>query len=311
MMISIGTYKDIDSKYDQIWFIMRSIRNIPQVNNTKVLHIPELSPSPNLFRKYIYWREQKDWGKKLFEQSYVPKFLADMQSPEAVLMLEELYKLGHDTNILLVCSCKDNLLCHRKVVMSLIAGKAHEEQDTIIQFNGLPSNYLDYWEAYKRFDNRFILNHERCNWDRQNKFSLIVAGSRGYSDYEEICTILDYVLQRKVSEGNTIEIVSGGAKGADMMAHNYAISRGFASKIIEANWDRYGKSAGYKRNESMHTYTSLTSNEQRGCICFWDRESRGTKHNFKLARENGTQLVVYDYINHRFMKKEEIDSHIE
>lgn len=305
-MISIGTYSDINNSYNQIWFIMRSLKSIPKVEGTTTLHIPDLSPSPELFKKYLYWREYGDWNKDTFERLYTPQFLAEMHEQIPTEFLDKLYVEGKYSNILLVCACKDDETCHRKLVLSILAGRAFEEQDNTIQFKGLPANYLDYWNTYKKFNNPFMLKYQKSVWKTKSQFYLLVAGSRTYSNYDELCQVLDYSLQRKIKEGNSIVVVSGGAKGTDTMAHNYALSRGFISKVMEADWERYGKSAGYRRNESMHAYISIPSDSQRGCICFWEGESKGTQHNFKLAFEYETPIVVYDFINHRFMRQEEI-----
>ena len=75
-------------------------------------------------------------------------------------------------------------------------------------------------------------------------FYCIVAGSRSFGDYPKLCERLDYFLQRK----QEVVIVSGGARGADSLAEEYAQSRGFRSVVIKADWDKWGKSAGFRRN---------------------------------------------------------------
>lgn len=304
-MISIGIYSDINNNYDQIWFIMRSLKSMPKIAGVTTLHIPELSPSPELFKKYLCLRDSNNWNKDTFEKLYVPQFLAEMQGDIPAEFLGRLYTEGKYSNILLVCACKDDTTCHRKLVLSILAGLAQEEQDDSIVFNGLPCNYMEYWNTYKKFKNKFMLNGQKSKWRVQSTFSLIVTGSNMYSDYDQLCDILDYVLCDKIKQGNSIVIVSGGNKGTDTMAHNYALSRGFTSKVMKADWDMHGKSAGYKRNESMHSYVAIPADRQRGCICFWDGKSKVTEHHFKLAFEWETPLVVFDFIQLKFYFKEE------
>jgi hypothetical protein len=67
---------------------------------------------------------------------------------------------------------------------------------------------------------------------------------------------------------NIIEIVSGGARGTDTFAERWAKENNILIKIFKANWDMYGKSAGYIRNADMHNYLSQFKN--RMCLCFWD-----------------------------------------
>ena len=117
-------------------------------------------------------------------------------------------------------------------------------------------------------------------------FYCLVVGSRSFNDYKLLKEKLDYFLQNY----KNIHIVSGGAKGADTLAERYAKENGYQMHIFPANWDKYGKSAGYKRNEQMHQFISQYS--KRGCICFWDGKSKGTQHNFSLAEKYSNQLRV-------------------
>ena len=95
---------------------------------------------------------------------------------------------------------------------------------------------------------------------------------------------------------NVSEIVSGGARGADSLAEKYSKINNIPIKIFKADWNYYGKKAGFIRNKKMHNY--LKQFENRACICFWDGVSTGTKHNFQLCKENDTELIVYLYPKH-------------
>lgn len=142
--------------------------------------------------------------------------------------------------------------------------------------------------------------------DNMNTFYMLVAGSRTYNNYTEMRQVLDFLLQNQIAQNRKIVIVSGGARGADELAEKYAYERGYKKHIIPANWNLYGKSAGYRRNEEMHKFIANPSDNNRGCVCFWDMQSRGTKHNFKLADDYNTPIRVYDTVNHRFLSDEEV-----
>ena len=131
-------------------------------------------------------------------------------------------------------------------------------------------------------------------------FYLLIAGTRSYDDYDEFCRIADSMLS-KIKTIYNIEIVQGGANGADKFAEIYANNHGYACKLFKADWDNYGKSAGYRRNSDMHNY--IKQFEHRGCLCFWDGKSKGTQHNFKLANDNNTPLRIYDYNCGKFVKE--------
>lgn len=124
-MITLGSFKAFEpDKYDEVWVIVRSIKNksfLQKHNN--VFHVPELSPNPFLFRKYLEWKDAGAWDQYKFEQSYVPMFLEEMTYPEQKQKLNELYfkdKAGR--NILLVCFCEIEEICHRSIVGGLLQG---------------------------------------------------------------------------------------------------------------------------------------------------------------------------------------------
>jgi hypothetical protein len=115
---------------------------------------------------------------------------------------------------------------------------------------------------------------------------VIIAGSRGFNYYELLERLLDMYLQRYSPE--QIEIVSGGARGADRLGERYARSRGMALKVMPADWNTYGRSAGYRRNEEMAQYATH-------CIVFWDGASRGTGHMIDLANQYNLALRIVRY----------------
>lgn len=122
-------------------------------------------------------------------------------------------------------------------------------------------------------------------------FYLLVVGSRTFTDYDLMCTKLDHLLSRYTEMCVPICIVSGGARGADQLAERYAKDHDYQLEVFPADWNKYGKSAGYRRNREMHRYISQM-NRSCGCVAFWDGQSRGTAHNFKLAEEFNVPLRI-------------------
>ena len=121
-------------------------------------------------------------------------------------------------------------------------------------------------------------------------FYLLVAGSRNFDNYDLLEETIDYSLRYRTEP---ICIVSGGARGADTLAKQYAINRGFSYMEFPADWNKYGKSAGYIRNEEMHKF--IAQFENRGAIYFWDGESRGTAHNFDLDLKYKIKNFIIKY----------------
>jgi len=112
---------------------------------------------------------------------------------------------------------------------------------------------------------------------------VIIAGSRDFNDYNLLKTSCDNLL----TQFTNIEIVSGTARGADKLGERYARERGYDIKQFPANWDKFGKSAGYIRNDEMAQYADML-------IAFWDGTSKGTKHMIDLANKRGIKVVVID-----------------
>lgn len=125
-----------------------------------------------------------------------------------------------------------------------------------------------------------------------NEFRVIIAGSREYSDYETLKDTCDYLLSEKANLGVKIIIISGHAKGADTLGEQYAQERGYDCEIYPAEWDKYGKSAGYKRNVTMAEHANA-------CIAFFKSGAKniGTQLMVNIAKEKGLEI--------REIKKEE------
>lgn len=113
---------------------------------------------------------------------------------------------------------------------------------------------------------------------------VIIAGSRDFSDYEKLKEVCDYMLSRQTD----VEIVSGAARGADILGEQYAKEKGHSLKQFPAEWDKFGKRAGYLRNEDMAKYSDAL-------IAFWDGKSKGTEHMINLAKKHNLKVKVHKF----------------
>lgn len=113
---------------------------------------------------------------------------------------------------------------------------------------------------------------------------VIIAGGRNFNNYEELCKFCDKALSKQTE----VEIVSGTANGADKLGERYAKDKGYTIKQFPADWDTYGKSAGYKRNAQMAEYSDAL-------IAFWDKSSKGTKHMIDLAKKTNLKVKIFYY----------------
>ena len=118
---------------------------------------------------------------------------------------------------------------------------------------------------------------------------VIIAGTRDFNDYSFLKKNLDYFLQGINPNNEEIEIVSGNARGADKLGERYAKEHNLPVKLFPANWDKYGKRAGYLRNQEMANYADVL-------IAFWDEKSKGTKHMIDIAKKQGLTVIVVGYV---------------
>ncbi len=116
---------------------------------------------------------------------------------------------------------------------------------------------------------------------------IVIAGCRNYNNYNEAKTFIDIIIN-KIPNKENIKILSGGARGADALGERYAKENGFKIEYHPADWAKYGKSAGPKRNQEMAQACDIA-------ICFWDSHSKGTKSMIDYARKYG-KLVFIKYI---------------
>lgn len=103
-----------------------------------------------------------------------------------------------------------------------------------------------------------------------------IAGCRDYNNYDEAKQYIDFCLSNIRKENNII-IVSGCATGADAIGERYAKENGFIVEKYPADWQKYRKSAGPRRNKSMTKVSDYI-------ICFWNGKNRGTKSLIRYAK---------------------------
>ena len=121
---------------------------------------------------------------------------------------------------------------------------------------------------------------------------IIVAGSRDFNDFGLVDKTLTKYMTNMSLTKDDIEIVSGCARGADRLGEQFATKHNLACAKFPAEWDLYGKSAGYRRNAQMADYAI----QETGVLfAFWDGSSKGTKHMIDLATAKGMNVNVVNY----------------
>jgi predicted Rossmann fold nucleotide-binding protein DprA/Smf involved in DNA uptake len=108
---------------------------------------------------------------------------------------------------------------------------------------------------------------------------LAIIGSRSFDDYD--------LLSRMVSANypQVTMIISGGARGADELARQFAFERGIEIREYLPEWKRHGRAAGQIRNR-------LIIDDADAVLAFWDGSSKGTRGGLEYARKQGKEIVI-------------------
>lgn len=104
---------------------------------------------------------------------------------------------------------------------------------------------------------------------------LAIVGSRSL----KIENIGDYL------PSGVSEIVSGGAKGVDACAAEYARSHQIPLTVFLPDYTRYRKAAPLKRNAEIADYADAA-------LVFWDGFSRGTKRTIELFQKQNKPVQI-------------------
>ena len=110
---------------------------------------------------------------------------------------------------------------------------------------------------------------------------IAIVGSRTFNNYPLLAEYLNYF-------GRDIDkIISGGAKGADALAEDYAENNGLECTVLKPDWNKFGKRAGFIRNQKIIDACDMV-------VAFWDGKSKGTKDSIgkaKLAKK--PTFIIY------------------
>ena len=82
------------------------------------------------------------------------------------------------------------------------------------------------------------------------------------------------------------EIVSGGARGIDTSAREYALKNNIKLKEFLPEYEKYGRAAPLKRNIQIIDYADMV-------LAFWDGKSRGTKFVIDNCKRIGKRVKIF------------------
>ena len=104
---------------------------------------------------------------------------------------------------------------------------------------------------------------------------LMIAGSRNINEFD--------ISKHITNEIDTI--LSGGAKGVDLLAENYADKHRLSKIILKPQYNLYGKAAPLKRNGELVKMADKI-------LVIWEGESRGTKYTIDYAKKLNKDIEI-------------------
>ena len=115
--------------------------------------------------------------------------------------------------------------------------------------------------------------------------NIAIVGGRDFNDYPLLKESISAYIDAHEKPEN---IVSGGAKGADTLAAQFAAEMGIPLLIFKPDYQRYGRGATLVRN------TQIIENAEV-VFAFWDGQSKGTKDSIKKAEKLEKELYIITY----------------
>jgi len=120
-------------------------------------------------------------------------------------------------------------------------------------------------------------------YKRKDGLKVIIAGSRGITNYQ----LLEVIMKNYPDADNIWEVVSGTARGVDILGEKWSILNNRELKKFPADWEQYGRSAGYKRNVQMSEYAD------QAIVIILDH-SKGSEHMAKIMHDCNKPVMVCD-----------------
>ena len=108
---------------------------------------------------------------------------------------------------------------------------------------------------------------------------LIIAGAPTCTNYQHLCQVLAPDRHR------ITQVLTGGARGAEQLGYRWAWKHAVRHQLFRAEWERFGKSAGMRRNHQMAQAGDVL-------VACWDGQSPGTAHMIQCMEQLGKPVIV-------------------
>lgn len=117
-----------------------------------------------------------------------------------------------------------------------------------------------------------------------------ITGSREFTDKDLIHGAIVERMIQPFRKGEPVTVVHGGARGADTLAGEAVRDYSWVNvEVYPADWEKYGKRAGYLRNAQMADL------EPDVCLAFFKTGAgnKGTQMMADLCRKRGILVIEH------------------
>jgi hypothetical protein len=115
---------------------------------------------------------------------------------------------------------------------------------------------------------------------------LVVFGSRSVFSFRVVQQCLIEAIKYFSLNKKDLKIISGGSIGVDKSVERFAKEQKIPFEEFPAQWNTYGKSAGFRRNEFMANIADFA-------CAIWDGKSNGTKHMIDTCSRLGIRTKTF------------------
>lgn len=110
-------------------------------------------------------------------------------------------------------------------------------------------------------------------------YRVLACGSRLDGNFDVSMLLWESIYARLRQLPAETELIHGGANGVDQLCGKAAGLLGLAVTVYPADWERFGRSAGVRRNlQMLEQWPNLV-------LAWWDGKSRGTLHTVTQAQK--------------------------
>lgn len=114
---------------------------------------------------------------------------------------------------------------------------------------------------------------------------LAIIGGRDFTDYNRLMAAIESYFSDSGGVSRISEIISGGAAGADSLGARYARESGLKLTEFLPDWNRFGKRAGFIRNQDIIENCDVV-------LAFWSGVSKGTGNSLSIAKRLKKDTVI-------------------